>query len=195
MSDAAGRAPCQFSFARLSGPAYGQGTFMIRASVMGLLLLVAWALVGCSGGYCQGPDCGCNGRSECIIACPQDGCDLSCQRASNECGAICGDDCSFTCNDTNHCSTLAGDRANIDCRNLPHCAAECGAECRYSAQNVNDVYLTVGPGSEVTCRNLVHCNVTCQGECSVTCTDLNECNVDCRSGTSLQVAGAVRRCE
>lgn len=135
-------------------------------------------LFGC-GPYCQGPSCGCEGDEECILSCERDGCDLWCSHTASTCGAICGDDCAFVCDNTNHCSALTGDGSNIDCHSVANCAGECGADCHYSASNVSEGHITVGPNSTVACTSMALCSVTCVGACEVSCDNVSRCEVDC----------------
>jgi hypothetical protein len=157
------------------------------------LLLPLFSLLGC-GAQCYGDDCGCEGERECIISCAGSGCDLSCARAADSCGAICGDDCRFECHDTDHCSSFSGDDSRIECYQMPSCASECGAGCQYSAHNVTSLDLTVGPDSVVDCSQMSSCEVTCEGECEVTCSEVSSCDVHCKKGTSLENSGKTRIC-
>jgi len=162
-----------------------------RGMMVGAVLLLS---TGC-GVDCDGDDCGCHGQRECILSCSARDCDLSCSHTSESCGAICGDDCTFECHDTNHCSTLSGDGSDIDCHNVPSCAAECGANCNYEAHDVSTVDVTVGPGSTVECRNIANCDVTCKGPCELTCISVDSCDLNCDNGTSEEGSGQNRSCQ
>lgn len=142
------------------------------------LLCFAFLSVGC-GPRCDGETCGCEGRDDCLIFCERDDCDLECKSTASSCGAVCGDECTFECSDTNYCSTESGDGSAIYCHSLPTCEAECGANCDYRAENVSEVRVTVGPGSSVECTSLALCEVECLGPCEVTCSQVSRCEVSC----------------
>lgn len=168
-----------------------------RTQALSLQFLVGLSLFvsGC-GGTCRGDDCGCEGLDECIIDCQRDGCDLQCARASSSCGAICNDDCSFECSETDHCSSYSGDDSEILCRNLPTCASECGKRCDYTAEDVSALNLTVGDRSEVTCRRIGECNVDCSGSCDVEADNVGRWHVECSDGSEHEGVGSGSiRCE
>lgn len=159
-------------------------------------LFVTPLLSACHGTICNGPECGCDGSGDCLISCERDGCDLSCSQTSGTCGAVCGDECEFSCHDAPHCSSYSGSDSAITCSNVSSCAAECGANCHYTAKQVSSAYVTVGPDSTVDCSNLSSCEVVCTGRCEVSCTQVATCSVECEGSEQTLVEGAgVTRCE
>ncbi len=166
-----------------------------RVATAVVLCVASFWFVGC-GVDCYGDDCGCDGDRECIISCSRSDCDLFCARASQSCGAICGDRCEFECHDTNHCSAFSGNDSRIDCHNVSSCAAECGADCEYDARDVDSVEITVGPGSSVHCSRMSRCEVTCEGPCEVQCDgSVSDCELDCEDGTSPDGSWPNRSCQ
>ncbi len=131
-------------------------------------------------GYCdERGNCDCFGENECFIACGAASCDVSCAQTAEACGVVCDDDCTFECNDTNHCSSYSGANSNIDCHSVPSCASECGPDCLYDCSDVSECTVQVGENSQVDCSQTALCDVTCEDDCSVTCDNVSRCEVEC----------------
>ncbi len=169
-----------------------------------LLTLLILGLSGCGNYYCNGPNCDCRDRRECIIDCQGRGCDIECSHTAESCGAICRDDCRFECSSTNHCTSFSGEGSVIECHNSPSCASECGNDCLYVASDLSELHLVtgsnsivrvtqvaeaeveVGSGSEVECTGVSGCHLVCRGPCDFVCSKesgVATCDLDCRGGT------------
>lgn len=132
---------------------------------------------------CRGLACECEGREQCEIDCPFEGCDVSCHDA-RRCDTSCGRACSGSCDRTEGCDATCGDACSYTCANTDRCALNCGDTCRLLCRNLGNCEAQVGADSTVTCQDLAVCRITCTGACRVACDRVSSCEVAC-SGPNL----------
>lgn len=150
------------------------------------LVLIAAALTACSDaqhGCRHGDWCACSGGTDCFQSCDTtDGCRFFCDHMT-QCGATCGNTCTFDFHDANENSVDCGDGCQIQCHDSSTCGVRCGASCDYTSYNTDLSEVQAGPNSTLRCITVKSCAVECLGACLVFCMDgVDSCDIHCSDG-------------